>query len=78
MIVEPALIGILGGILYLVYREYGWNPWGLPYFLLIGVPVLAFIESLNKKIWQRRIDKMNDGRIEGEAMAGDYRRQYGD
>jgi len=76
-VVEPILVGILGGILRWFYTEQGWSPAGLPNFLLLGVFTLPVVESVKQKVWERRLDAMKDARFEQESLAQDYRDQFG-
>jgi hypothetical protein len=78
LVVEPLLIGILGGIAYWYYGEQGWSPYGLPYFLLSGVFSLPFIELVKQTIWEKQIRALNDARIEQEMVVKEIRDRYGD
>jgi hypothetical protein len=76
-VVEPILVGILGGILRWYYTQQGWSPMGLPNFLLLGVLTLPFVEAVNQKVRERRIDAMSDARMEQEQLVQDYRDRFG-
>jgi hypothetical protein len=78
MMVEPILVGILGGFLFWVYQENGWRPTGLPYFVLSGVVTLPFVEMVKQTAWDKRLQGMHDARLEQEMAVQDYRDQYGD
>jgi hypothetical protein len=78
LFVEPVLAGIAGGALYYVYQENDWNPTGLPYFFLSGLFSLPFVELVRRAIWERKIQSMNDARVEQEAVVRDYRERYGE
>src|SRR5579859_4238801 len=77
-VIEPVLVGLLGGGLRWVYTEQGWSPAGLPNFLLLGVLTLSFVEWVKQRIHERRTQAMRDGRLEQEQLARDYRDQFGD
>ncbi len=72
MVVEPVLVGILGGTVYWFYTENGWRPTGLPYFLLAGVVTLPFVESVKQTIWQRRIQGMIDAKLDQEMLMEEF------
>lgn len=72
-IVEPVMFGILGGFLYWVYKENGLPATGLPTFLLAGLVTLPFIESVNRTMWERKLQGMNDAKIEQEALMEDFK-----
>ncbi len=79
LVVEPMLVGILGGILHWIYDTYlGMPPYGLPYFLLAGVVTLPFVELVKQTVWQRRTQSMMDARIEQEQMMRDVRDRHGE
>jgi hypothetical protein len=78
LVVEPILVGVLGGVLYWIYEQNGWRPTGLPYFILSGVVTLPFVELVKQTIWKRRTQQMLDARIENEASMKAYRDKYGD
>jgi hypothetical protein len=76
--IEPLLVGIMGGLLLWFYREQGWRPTGLPYFLLTGVFTLPFVETVKKTIWENRLQAMQDAKIEQGAAVREFRDRYGD
>jgi hypothetical protein len=79
MIVEPIMVGVLGGILYWIYGAYlGMPPYGLPYFLLAGLFTLPFVEMVKKTVGERRSQSMMDARLEQEAIARAFRNRWGD
>src|SRR5271166_4220165 len=55
LVVEPILVGVLGGVLYWIYGQNGWRPTGLPYYILTGVVTLPFVELAKQTIWKRRL-----------------------
>jgi hypothetical protein len=77
LVVEPIIAVGLGGVLYSIYQDHGWSPAGLPYFFLAGGFALPFVELVRRAIWERRIEGMNDARIEQEAVMQEYRDRYG-
>ena len=78
LVVEPILVGILGGILFWIYGECGLRPTGLPYFLLSGVFTLPFVETVKQTIWNRRLESMNNSRLEQQAAVRDFKDRYGE
>ena len=78
LIVEPALIGLFGYAVLLLYEQQGWSPYGLPYFLLAGCFSLPFVELVKQTIWERRTQAMADARIEQQQVMENYRQRYGD
>lgn len=66
---EPLLVGLCGLLLRAWYLENGWNPAGLPNFLLLGVFTLSFVQRANVIMYERKIDVMNDARMEQEDIA---------
>ena len=77
MVVEPILVGILGGILYWIYSQYGLKPTGLPYFFLSGIFTLPFVEIVKQTIWEKKIRGMQDARLEQEQMVEELRDKWG-
>ncbi len=77
-IVEPALVGLLGGILWWIYGEQGWGTAGLPTFLLTGLFTLPFVELVKRAAWEKRTQAAVDARLEAEALVRDVRDRYGD
>jgi hypothetical protein len=77
LVVEPVLVGIVGGILFWIYQEAGLPVYGLPYFFLAGVFTLPFVERVKQIIWERRVQGMTDARIEQEALVRDVRERTG-
>jgi hypothetical protein len=77
LILEPMLFGIAGCIVLWFYNEQGWRPTGLPYFLLAGVFTLRFVAIVQQTIWDRRLEAMNDVRLEQAAAMRDYQDRYG-
>lgn len=75
--IEPLLVGLLGGIAYWLYEQHGWRPTGLPYFLLCGVFTLPLVESVQRTIWNRRVEAMNDARLEQLTAIRDFQDRYG-
>lgn len=75
MFYEPLCVGILGGIFYWIYTENGLRPTGLPYFLLAGIVSLPFVEGVKQTLWQRRIQGMQDARIDNEMLMEDFNNQ---
>ncbi len=75
---EPVLVGILGVVLCAVYQEVGLPVGGLPCFLLAGCVSLPFVEAVKKQIWERRIQGMQDARLEQEQMVRESRERYGE
>jgi hypothetical protein len=78
LVVEPILVGILGGLLYWIYGEQGWSPYGLPYFVLAGCFSLPLVEAVKQTIWERRTQAMVDARLEQEEVMRDFRDKYGE
>jgi hypothetical protein len=77
LIVEPAVVGLLGIMLFWMYQEKGLSVYGLPYFLLAGVVTLPFIEMVRQRIWDRRLQGMQNARLEQEALMREQRKRYG-
>jgi hypothetical protein len=75
--VEPMLTGILGGMVYWFYERQGWQPTGLPYFLLSGLFTLPFVQTVHQSIWDRRVEAMNEARITQQAAMKDFQDRYG-
>ncbi len=78
LVVEPMFIGALGVVLLLLYREIGLPFYGLPCFLLFGAVSLPLVEKVKQQIWERRIQGMQDARIEQEAMVQESRERFGE
>jgi hypothetical protein len=78
LFVEPILVGILGGTVLLIYRMEGLPVAGLPLFFLFGLVSLPLIELLKQTIWERRLQAMQDARIEQEAVVQEVRIRYGE
>jgi len=78
LVVEPLLVGGMGGAAYWWYDRCHFSPYGLPYFLLAGCFSLPFVEIVKRTIWQRRTQATLDARLEQEATMQDFRRKYGD
>lgn len=78
LIYEPVLVGILGFMAFKFYQHMGWRPTGLPYFLLLGVATLPFVEMVKQKAWERRTQSMMDARLEQQEAINDFRDKYGD
>ena len=78
LIVEPVMFGILGGILLWAYTVNELPVMGLPYFFLSGVFTLPFVEAVKQTIWNKRLQAMNDARVEQQAAVQDFREKYGD
>ena len=76
-VIEPILVGILGGFLYWVYTTAGLSPRGLPGFLLFGLITLPFVESVKQAAWKKRLRDMRDAQLENEIALQDYYDQYG-
>jgi len=74
---EPIGIAIIGGFLYWLYTENGMSPKGLPYFFLGGLVALPFVETVKRMVWERKIQGMNDAKLESEALMEDYKNWKG-
>ena len=64
---EPLIIGFLGFAALRFYQYQDIPPKGLPYFLLLSIVTLPFVEGVHQTIWNRQIQAMNDARIENEV-----------
>lgn len=78
LVVEPIIVGVLGAVLFLIYQGAGLPIYGLPYFFLIGVASLVFEEKFKQLTWERRIQGVQDARIEQEALMRDVRERNGE
>jgi hypothetical protein len=78
LVVEPLLFGGLGYGLWWLYDLYGLPPHGLPYFFLLGLASLPFVEAVKGKVWERRVQAMRDARLEQDMVMDAYRQKYGD
>ena len=78
LVVEPLLVGGLGGAAYWWYGRFHFSPYGLPYFLLAGCASLPFVELVKQTIWKRRSQATLDARLEQEASMREFRSKYGD
>jgi hypothetical protein len=77
LIIEPVVIGLIGyGVLWL-YEQEGYDPQGLPYFLLLGCFTVPFVEWTRQAMWRRRLQGMSNARIESENAVSDYQRMWG-
>jgi hypothetical protein len=52
--------------------------YGLPYFFMLGLVTLPFVEKVKQLVWERRIQGINDARIEQEALVRESRERYGE
>jgi len=77
LIYEPILCGILGGFLFWLYTENGLRPTGLPYFILAGTVSLPFIEAVKQTMWDRRMQAMQDAKMEQEMAVRDFHDRFG-
>jgi hypothetical protein len=77
LIIEPFKFAVVGLVALKVYEYLGWPPHGLPYFLLTSVFTLPFCEAVKQSIWNRRVQAMQDARIEQEALVDDYQNKFG-
>ncbi|HEY7327648.1 MAG TPA: hypothetical protein VH592_08415 [Gemmataceae bacterium] len=77
MLYEPVMVAIAGLIAREIYLEYGLPTAGLPTFLLTGCFTLPLVESVKQAIWDRRLDDMNDAKMEQESLVREYRDRYG-
>jgi hypothetical protein len=77
LIVEPFIIVCFGAVMFYAYQQNHWQPYGLPYFMLIGGFTLPFVEIVKQQIWQRRTQSMLDARVEQEQVMNDFRNRYG-
>ena len=77
LVIEPFIIVCLGGVLFSVYQQMHWSPYGLPYFFFTGGFTLPFLEIVKQQIWERRTQGMVDARVEQEALMNDFRNRYG-
>ena len=77
LVLEPFVVGWLGGFLWWVYEQYGMPVGGLPAFLLVGVVSLPFVEMVKQQIWQQKVQSMVDARVEQEALMKDVRERLG-
>ena len=78
LFVEPFMVGLLGLVVLLIYKAAELPSLGLPYFLLFGVVSLPVVELVKQIIWEKRLQGMQDARIEQEAMVRDSRARYGE
>jgi hypothetical protein len=78
LVVEPVLVGLLGGFVMWIYSENGWPLDGLPRFLLLGCFTLPAVETIKQLVWHKRVEAVKDARIEQEQQIMRYRDQYGD
>ena len=77
LVVEPFLMVGLGGVLFSVYQQIHWSPYGLPYFFFAGGFTLPFVEIVKQQIWERRTQAMVDARVEQETLMREFRNRYG-
>lgn len=75
---EPILVGLLGAAMLLFYKAVELPSLGLPYFFLLGAPVLFFAEGINHNIWDRQLQEMQNARIEQAGMVQESRNRYGE
>jgi hypothetical protein len=78
LVVEPVLVGAVGIVLFMIYQEAGLPVYGLPYFFMLGLVTLPFVEKVKQLVWERRIQGINDARIEQEALVRESRERYGE
>jgi hypothetical protein len=78
LVVEPILVAIFGSLLWWIYRQMGWDPHGLPAFLLAGIITLPFVERVKQAAWERRLQGMQDARLEQEALVRESHKRFGD
>jgi len=79
LILEPLLVGIFGGLLYVVYTQYlRAPPYGLPYFFMLGSASMLIVELVKLQIWSKRKQDLLDTRLEQESIMEEYRQKYGD
>ena len=78
LIVEPIIVGALGAVLFVIYQGAEMPVYGLPYFFLLGLATLPFVEKVKQATWERRIQGMVDARVEQEALVRESREKYGE
>jgi len=77
LVLEPALVVVLGVMVLKFYEYQGWRPNGLPYFLLTSIVTLPFVQSVNQMVWDKQLQAMNDARLEQEARNRAFRDKFG-
>jgi hypothetical protein len=75
---EPILVALLGGSVLLFYKAVELPSLGLPVFLLIGAPILYVVERVKEAVWDRRLQEMQNARLEQEALVRESRQRYGE
>jgi hypothetical protein len=78
LIVEPILIGIFGALLWWIYQQMGWDPRGLPAFFLTGIITFPFVEQVKQTAWERRLQGMQDAKLEQQALVRESHQRFGD
>jgi hypothetical protein len=71
--IEPIMVGLAGVFAKWFYDQHGWPLYGLPYFLITGAVVMAFVQMGHQAVWKRRIRGIQDALIENEQMIRDFR-----
>jgi hypothetical protein len=75
---EPLLVGLSAVLLRGWYIETGWNPSGLPNFLLLGFVTLIVVQKANVMMYERKLDAIGDAKMENEDLVNEYRNRYGE
>ena len=78
LIVEPIIVAIFGTILWWIYLRMGWDRHGLPAFIWTGLITLPFVERVKQAAWQRRLQGMQDARLEQQALVRESHQRFGD
>jgi len=77
LVLEPAIVVWLGVVALKYYEMQGWRPNGLPYFLLVSVVTLPFVQIVNQMVWDKQLQAMSDARIENEVRNREFRDRFG-
>ena len=78
LIVEPILVAIFGTVLWWIYLRMGWHRHGLPAFILTGIFTLPFVEKVKQTVWERRLQGMQDAKLEQQALVRESHQRFGD
>ena len=75
---EPVIVRMIGYATLWFYQQQGWDPRGLPHFLLLGCFALSMVEGVKQTAWKRRMQGMANARIDQEATMRDFNREWGE
>lgn len=75
-VVEPIMLAIVGFIAFKVYEVQGWQYRGLPYFFFAGAICVSFVAGMQERMWNKKVQAMRDGEIEGDLQESSYRDRF--